>query len=119
MTPKTVRHIIIGLLMFTGVFHLAVALLGSAPGLGWPLAAFGGLYTVISFYVRRDTNDGSKNHSRNAIIAAVAACMLGLSLGGYYYLSNGGPIALPIMFLIDAAIIAAGLWWLTKARAKA
>ena len=78
-----------------------------------------GVHTVISFYVRRDTNDGSKNHSRNAIIAAIAACGLGLGLGGYHYLTNGGPVALPIMFMIDIAIIAAGAWWLTKARAKA
>ncbi|MEO1242088.1 MAG: hypothetical protein AAFX54_09275 [Pseudomonadota bacterium] len=119
MTAKTIRHIIIGLLMFTGVFHLAVALLGSAPGLGLPLAAFGVIFTVISFYVRRDTNDGSKTHSRNAIIAAIAACSAGLGLGGFHYLSNGGPVALPIMFLIDVAVIVAGVFWFMKVRAKA
>ncbi|MHA7873530.1 MAG: hypothetical protein ACX939_14370 [Hyphococcus sp.] len=119
MKAKTIRHIIIGLLLFTGVFHLAVVMLGTAPGLSLPLAGFGLLYTVISFYVRRDTNDGSKSHSRNAVIAAVLACTTGLVLGGGHYLSNGGPIALPIMFAVDIAIIAAGAAWLMKVRAKA
>lgn len=118
MSAKTIRHLIIGLLMFSGVFHLAVALLGSAPGLGLPLAAFGGIYTIISFYVRRDTNDGSKTHSRNAIIAAIVACGAGLSLGGMHYLGNGGPIALPIMFLIDVVVIGAGIMWIMKIQAK-
>jgi len=119
MSAKTIRHLIIGLLMFSGVFHLAVALLGSAPGLGLPLAAFGVIYTMISFYVRRDTNDGSKIHSRNAIIAAIVACSAGLALGGFHYLANRGPIALPIMFLIDVAVIVAGVLWFMKVRAKA
>ena len=66
--------------------------------------------------MRADTNDGSKSHSRNAIIAAIAACTVGLTLGGSNYLSNGGPAALPIMFLIDVLIIAAGVMWLTKGK---
>jgi hypothetical protein len=118
MKPQVLRHLIIGLLMGTGIFHLAVALLGGAPGLGLPLTAFGLIYIVISFFVRRDTNDGSKTHSRNAIIAAIAATTIGLSLGGANYVSNGGPIALPIMFVIDVLIIAAGVMWLMKAGAK-
>lgn len=118
MTRQNLRLLIIALLMVTGIFHLLVAMLGAAPGIGWPLAGFGVLYTVISFYVRRDTSDGSKSHSRNAIIAAIAACTLGLSLGGANYLSNGGPAALPIMFLIDIVVIGAGVMWLMKAPAK-
>jgi len=107
MTRQNLRFLIIALLMVTGIFHLLVAMLGAAPGLGWPLAGFGVLYTMLSFFVRRDTNDGSKNHSRNAIIATIAACLAGLTLGGANYLSNGGPLALPIMFLIDIASLSA------------
>ena len=118
MTAQTLRHLIIGLLLLTGIFHLAVALIGSAAGLALPLSAFGIIYIGISFYVRRDTNDGSKTHSRNAIIAAIAACTVGLTLGGANYLQNGGPVALPIMFFIDVLIIAAGIMWFTKIRSK-
>jgi len=118
MKPRALRHLIIGLLMGTGIFHLTVALLGLGAGLGLPLSIFGIIYLVISFYVRRDTNDGSKNHSRNAIIAAIAACTIGLTLGGSNYISNGGPVALPIMFMIDIIIIVAGVMWLLKVRAK-
>lgn len=118
MKRRTLRHLIIGLLTLTGVFHLAVAMLGADSELALPLAGFGLLYIIIGFYVRADTNDGSKSHSRNAIIAAIAACSLGLTLGGINYAQNGGPLALPIMFAIDVAIIGAGIMWLTKAKAK-
>ncbi len=118
MKPQTLRHLIIGLLLLTGIFHLTVALLGAAPGLAMPLTVFGGLYIALSFYVRSDTNDGSKNHSRNAIIATLAVSAVGLALGGSNYLSNGGPVALPIMFLIDIAIISAGIMWFMAVRAK-
>lgn len=118
MKPRTLRHLIIGLLLVTGVFHLAVALVGAAPGLGLPLAAFGFIYTGLSFYVRRDVKDGSKNHSRYAILASLAAASVGLTLGGAHYLENGGPLALPIMFAIDIAIIAAAVMWFMKTRIK-
>ena len=93
-------------------------MLGLAPGLALPLAAFGIIYSTIGFYARRDTNDGSKSHSRNAIIAAIVACTAGLGLGGSNYLLNGGPFALPIMFLIDFVVIGAGVLWLMKAPKK-
>ncbi len=118
MKPRALRHLIIGLLMGTGIFHLTIALLGLGAGLGLPLSIFGLIYLVISFYVRRDTNDGSKSHSRNAIFAAIVACTIGLVLGGSNYISNGGPVALPIMLVIDAIIIAAGVMWFMKVRAK-
>jgi len=114
MTARTLRHLIIGLLMATGIFHLAVALLGSQDDLRLPLAVFGVIYTLLSFYVRRDIGDGSASGSRNAIIATMVACTLGLGLGGQNYLANGGPIALPIMFAVDVVIIGASLMWLMK-----
>ena len=118
MNHGTLRHLIILLLTLTGIFHLAVAMLGMAPGLALPLSGFGALYIGIGFFVRRDTNDGSKSHSRNAVIAAVAACTVGLLLGGNSYLANQGPGVLIPMFLIDVAIIGAGLLWLSGALKK-
>ena len=94
MKAKTLRISIVGLLMLTGIFHFAVALIG-AEGLALPLAGFGVVYTGLSFFVRSDTNDGSKSHSRNAIIASIVACLAGLSLGGQHYIIHGGPAALP------------------------
>jgi hypothetical protein len=123
MKPIVLRHLIIGLLVLTGIFHLAVALLNAAPGLGWPLAAFGVIYTGLSFYVRRDVHMKAKPkkghvNGRIAIIVTMAVCATGLALGGSNYVQNGGPLALPIMFIIDVAIIAAGAMWLMKVRAK-
>lgn len=120
MKAKTLRHLIIGLLMATGIFHLAVALVGAGgDGRALPLTVFGFLYIGLSFYVRADVKDGSKSHSRNAIIATIIACSAGLGLGGASYAQSGGPLALPIMFLVDIAIIAAGVMWLMKTMKKA
>lgn len=119
MKRQTLRHLIIGLLLTTGIFHLAVALVGAGgEGRGLPLTIFGFLYITLSFFVRSDTEDGSKSHSRNAIVATIVLCTAGLGLGGADYMSNGGPLALPIIFFIDVIIIAAGAWWLAKAPAK-
>ncbi len=119
MKAKTLRHLIIGLLLATGVFHLAVALIGGGEGRALPLTVFGFIYIGLSFYVRSDVKDGSKNHSRNAIIATIIACTAGLGLGGASYAQSGGPLALPIMFLVDIVVIAAGVWWLMKTTKKA
>ncbi len=119
MKAKPLRHLIIGLLLATGVFHLAVALVGAGgEGRALPLTVFGFIFIGLSFYVRADVKDGSKNHSRNAIIATIIACIAGLGVGGTSYAQSGGPLALPIMFLVDIVIIAAGVWWLVKTTKK-
>ncbi|WDI31393.1 hypothetical protein PUV54_15695 [Hyphococcus flavus] len=123
MKPIVLRHLIIGLLVLTGIFHLAVALLNAAPGLGWSLTAFGVIYTGLSFYVRRDVHmkkKPKKGHinGRTAIIVTMAVCATGLALGGSNYIQNGGPLALPIMFAVDIAIIAAGAMWLMKVHTR-
>ena len=118
MKIKTIRLLIVALLTGTGVFHLLVAFLNAAPGLGAPLAGFGLLFVIIGFFARRDTDDGSKSHSRNAILAAVAACAAGLLLGGRAYLLNGQPPALLLMFAIVVAVIILGVMWLTKMASK-
>ena len=122
MSRPMIRHLIIALLMFTGIFHLAVALLGAAPGLGWGLTAFGFLFIGVSFFVRRDVRkmtkkERKKDEDRFGILLAMGAAAAGLVIGGGAYLSTGGPLALPFMFVIDIAIIAAGGAWLAKGRA--
>ena len=57
MKPQILRHIIIGLLLITGVFHLLVAMFNGAPGMGAGLAVFGFIYFLLSFYVRRDIHE--------------------------------------------------------------
>lgn len=124
MKPQTIRHLMIGLLMTTGVFHLAVALLDAGSGLGWPLTAFGLIYIGLSFYLRRDVQGLTKRQrkkavSRTPVIVTMTVTAVALAIGGARYATEGGPMALPLMFLIDAVIIAAGAWWLMKVRAKA
>ena len=118
MKPQGLRLLIIALLTLTGVFHLLVALLNGAPGLAIPLTVFGVIYTALGFYVRKDVHKKSKTKGRIAIILAMAACAVGISLGGWNYMQNGGSSALPLMFLFDIAIIGAGAMWLMKVHAK-
>lgn len=118
MKQQTLRHLIIFLLLFTGVFHLAVALLGSNPDMTAGLAVFGLIYVGLSFYVRRDVHEGAKVNGRTAIIVAMAATALGLILGGMQYAQTKGPLSLLLMLVIDVAIIAAGAVWLARTHAK-
>lgn len=123
MNPIVLRHLIIGLLILTGIFHLAVALLNAAPGLGLPLTVFGVIYIMLSFYVRKDSHKKTRRkktavNGRTAIVATMIFCTLGLALGTASYVREGGPTALPLMLLIDIAIIAAGAMWLKQARAR-
>lgn len=118
MTLTSLRLTMVGLLTFTGIFHLAVAAFGGVGDLALPIAAFGILYAVIGFYVRADTKDGSASGSRNAIIAAIVACTIGMAIGGTVYFQNNEPGALLIMLLIDIAIIFTGVMWLRLALKK-
>ncbi|MEX6634353.1 hypothetical protein [Hyphococcus lacteus] len=123
MKPLVLRHIIIGLLLVTGIFHLLVAMVNAAPGMGTGLAVFGVIYFLLSFYVRRDVHakaitKKNKHPGKYAIMLAMAACALGITLGGYSYIQNGGPLALPMMFAIDVVIIIAGAMWLLKTQVK-
>lgn len=118
MKAKTMRHTIIGLLMATGIFHLAVALLGAEARLSAVLAIFGLIYIALSFFARRDTNDGSKSHSRNAIIATVIACVIELGLVGFHYVQHGEPMALPLMLFVNVVIIGFGAMWFKHRKKK-
>ncbi len=118
MKPKPLRHLIIGLLTVSGIFQLLLAMLGGAPGLAGPVAGFGFLFVIIGFFVRADTKDGSRTHSRNAIIAAIVACLLNIGFAFYAMSRTEGYVALLIVGLVDLAIIAAGAMWISKMAAK-
>lgn len=115
-TQTNLRLAIIGMLTFTGIFHILVAALSPASGWAVGLTVFGFIYAGLGYYVRADTNDGSKTGSRNAIIAALVVCTIGLVLGTIRFTQDGGPGAVTIMFGIDALIIAAAIAWLLGAR---
>ncbi len=106
MAPANLKNLMSILLIATGVLHLVVAALGAPDGLRAPLAIFGALYAALGVWVRRG--------GRTAVLAAMGVTVLGLVLGGSGYLQNGGPFTLPVMFLIDIIVLAAGALWLMK-----
>ncbi len=118
MKPKALRLLIIGLLTVSGVFQLLLAMLNGAPGLAAPVAVFGVIYVTIGFFVRSDTKDGSRSHSRNAILAAIAACAANVAFLGYSFVNASASAALVLVGLADIAIIAAGAMWVMKMAAK-
>lgn len=107
MTPDKLKNLMAILLIATGALHLAVAATGAPEDLKAPLAGFGVAYAVLSFVVWKG--------GRAAVIGAIGICGIGLALGGSRYLQNGGPPLMIVMFLIDVAIIAAGVLWITRA----
>ncbi len=106
MTAANLKKLMSVLLVATGVLHLVVAAMGAPDALRLPLAAFGVLFGTLGVLLQRG--------GRSIVLAAIAACAIGLGIGGATYLQNGGPISLPVMFLIDAIVIAAGAMWLAK-----
>ncbi|HNS87882.1 MAG TPA: hypothetical protein PKH09_13350 [Parvularculaceae bacterium] len=106
MTTDKLKSMMSTLLLATGALHLVVAAFGAPAGLAVPLAAFGVLYGALGAWLRKA--------GKIAVLSAIAATLTGIVLGGANYLQNGGPITLPLMFLIDVAIIAAGGVWLAK-----
>jgi hypothetical protein len=94
------------LLVATGVLHLVVAAVGAPADLQLPLAVFGALYSALGVWLRRG--------GKPAVITSVAAATTGIVLGGANYIQNGGPMTLPVMFLIDVLVIGAGALWLMK-----
>ena len=107
MDPTKLKNLMSILLIATGVLHLVVAAIGAPAGLQWPLAAFGAIYAAIGVWVR--------NGGKLTVILAMAAATLGIVAGGSHYAQSGGPISLPVMFLIDLLVLAAGGLWLAKA----
>jgi len=106
MTPDKLKNLMSILLIATGVSHLVVAAVAAPDALRIPLAVFGALYSGLGVWVR--------SGGRTAVLAALVTTIVGLVLGGTNYLQNGGPVTLPVMFLIDLAILSAGVLWMMK-----
>lgn len=106
MTPDKLKNLMSILLIATGVLHLVVAAIGAPENLKVPLAVFGALYAGLGVWVR--------SGGRSAILAALVTTVTGLVLGGSNYAQNGGPVALPVMFLIDLVVLGAGVMWMLK-----
>ena len=106
MTADKLKTLMSILLIATGVLHLVVAAIGAPENLRIPLAVFGALYAGLGVWVR--------SGGRTAVLAALITTATGIALGGSNYAQNGGPIALPAMFLIDLVILGAGGMWMVK-----
>ena len=106
MTAAKLKNLISVLLIATGVLHLAVAVIGAPADIRVPLAVFGAIYAALGVWVR--------SGGRPAVLAAMAATLTGILLGGSNYIQNGGPVTLPIMFMIDLAVLGAGALTLLK-----
>jgi hypothetical protein len=109
MNPYRLKKAMAALLVGTGALHLIVGLLGPALAIGTAILIFGVIYFALGFYVLPG--------GRTAVLVAMAITALGLVLGGQSFIINGGPITLPIMFLIETLILAAGALWLLKTSA--
>ena len=106
MDAVNLKRLMSVLLVATGVLHIVVAVAGAPADLRLPLAAFGALYGTRGVLLLRG--------GKPIVLASMAACALGLAAGGGRYLASGGPVTLPVMFLIDAAVILCGALWLSK-----
>lgn len=106
MTPEKLKRLMSLLLIATGVLHLVVAAVGAPDDLKIPLAVFGAIYAGLGLWLRKG--------GKPAVLASMAAVSAGLLLGGANYLQNGGPAALLVMFLIDLAVLGAGVLWMMK-----
>ncbi len=107
MSAANLKRLMSVLLVATGVLHIVVAVGGAPEDLRMPLTAFGALYGTLGVLLLRG--------GRAIVLASMAACTLGLGVGGATYLQNGGPATLPVMFLIDALVLVCGALWLSKA----
>ncbi|MEE2692806.1 MAG: hypothetical protein VX640_14830 [Pseudomonadota bacterium] len=114
-TPKgidapTLNYLISGLLVLTAILHLGAGALMGESELKVPILVFGVLFLGAGVWVRKG--------GRPAVLGVMGLSALGLALGGSKYLQQGGPVSMPLMFLIDVLVIAAGAAWLNLTRKK-
>lgn len=108
MKPDQLRHLMQGLLFATAVTHLVVALLDRAAPMSGGLMIFGIVYGALAVWFVRTPPETPR-----PIVAAIAICGVGLTLGGISAATAGASVALLAMLLIDAVVIGAGLMWLS------
>lgn len=109
MNPSTLLRIMGALLLANCALHIVTAGLLAPEDLKLPLTGFGLAYGVLGLWTARG--------GRIAVLVTLVVSALGLALGLNRYLSGGGPVALPVMFLIDVAVLAVGALWLLRAKA--
>lgn len=108
MTADLAKRIMAGLLLATGIFHIAFAQFGNAGDLKYGLTLFGIAYFLLGLFLIPG--------KRTAVLTAMVMTALGLGLGGQNYLLHGGPAALPVIFAIDVLVLIAGGMWLVKTK---
>ncbi|MEZ5896905.1 MAG: hypothetical protein R3C40_09120 [Parvularculaceae bacterium] len=109
MSPVLLRALASGFLLGNGVLHLAVAFFLAPAQLKAPLAVFGVVYFLLGVWTRLG--------GRTAMLCAVLVTALGLGLGGANYIqSGGGSWTMPVMFVIDVAVLFTAGGWLLKNR---
>lgn len=111
MNIAMIQRLLGALLLANCALHLVTAVLGAADDIRLPLIAFGLAYGAFGLWV--------STGRRPAVLLTLVATALGLALGGVNYMRNGGPIAVPFMFALDAGVLIAGALWLMKSKAGA
>lgn len=109
MNPSTLLRVLGGLLLASCALHLVTAGLAAPEDLKLPLAGFGLAYGALGLWIARG--------GRLAVLVTLVISALGLALGLNRYLTGGGPVALPVMFVIDVAVLIVGGLWLARAKA--
>jgi hypothetical protein len=108
MTADATLKVLGGLLLANSALHVVTAALGAPAGMALPLIVFGLIYGALGLWTR--------GGQRTALIVTALIAGLGLTLGASRYLVSGGPIAVPVMGLLDLAVIAACLILLLRRR---
>ena len=107
MSVQKLQGYVAGLAFANAALHFLAAISPMAGPLAAPLAGFGVANAVAAVLARR---------GRSGVIAAMAVCGIGLAIGGPKYLQDGGSYLMPVMFLIDAAVLALGAVFLARSK---
>lgn len=107
----TLNYIVSGLLVLTAILHLGSgALLPAESEFRLPFLGFGAAFLAAGVWTRKG--------GRPSIVGAMLLCAVGLAAGGSKLVAGPAPMTLPLMLLIDVAVIAAGAAWLAMSGKK-
>ena len=111
LDAATLNYVVSGSLVLTAILHLGSgALLPAASEFRLPFLGFGLAFLAAGVWTRKG--------GRPSIIGAMVLCAVGLAAGGSKFIAGPAPMTLPLMLLIDMAVIAAGAVWLAKTGGK-